>query len=40
MDVSGRSALCARTNDPDADEEVVWFWHPDADAKSARRFRR
>jgi hypothetical protein len=23
----------ARTTDPDADGEVVWSWHPDADAK-------
>jgi hypothetical protein len=33
MDVSGRSAVAARTNDPDTDGEVVWSWHPDADAK-------
>jgi len=27
------AALRAPTNDPDADGEVVWSWHPDADAK-------
>jgi hypothetical protein len=31
-------ASLARTSDAVADGEVVWSWHPDADAKSARRF--
>jgi hypothetical protein len=34
MDALDRSArFRARTNDLDADGEVVWFWHPEADAK-------
>src|SRR5215471_16027444 len=36
--IGSQRAVSAPTNDPDADGEVVWFWHPDADAKSARRF--
>src|SRR5262249_32917520 len=36
--IGSQRAVSAPTNDFDADGEVVWFWHPDADAKSARRF--
>jgi hypothetical protein len=27
--------VARKTNAPDADGEVVWFWRPDADAKLA-----
>jgi len=31
--LGSQRAFRARTNDLDADGEVVWFWHPDADAE-------
>jgi hypothetical protein len=30
-----RRAVGAQTNNPDADGQAVWSWHPDADAKPA-----
>ena len=34
MDAVASGAIIARTNDAAADGEVVWFWRPDAGAKS------
>jgi hypothetical protein len=37
MDAAVSGAIIARTNDADADGEVVWFWRPDAGAKVLER---
>jgi hypothetical protein len=37
MDAMASGAIIARTNDADADGEVVWFWRPDAGAKVLER---
>ena len=34
MEAVASGAIIARTNDAAADGEVVWFWRPDAGAKS------
>jgi hypothetical protein len=34
MDAMGQRTVFVRTTDLIADGEVVWSWHPDADAKS------
>jgi hypothetical protein len=34
--MAARAIFFVRTNDAKADGEVVWSWHPDADAKLAR----
>ena len=37
MDVRGsQPAMCRPTNGTLADGEIVWSWHPDADAKRWR----